>query len=660
MSGGGKDPRQPMMKVWWSAVAALFAAGIAFLLWPRAVAAPVPTAAAAAAAAVPTGAAAASCGVGDEAGLQPPVVGTDRREVTPAVTAEPGLQATSPWTLQVKVIDCDSQPVEDARVEVFGGDWTMNGTAADGTLVDLGRADGPPLHTAVTDAAGLAALTLTRRAVYVGARHAAFGQSLAQRVESADEVRAKHVTLLLARAVEVRGTVVDANLHAVPFTTVAVGANRRVRRGMASDASVDLAMTDARGRFRFEAMAFAPIWLRAVAAGDDAPCVHLVATAGLDVLVPFPGAVTITGIVLDAEGAPVPDARVEATAAGGDRAAAWRAESWPQALYEDRVLASTSTSAASDGSFTLMMGELGDYQVSARFGIHFTQVSPPVPCTLSRQAPRARVDLRFEPMVAIRGVVCRADGAAVPSAVVRACQVGGEWSSNPQECGTLRVVADVDGHFAVPTPPRRQWCLAVAGEFGEALRSPVASASEGVELVLRDDPPASLYGEVVRDGDERPVTWFDLQWDLEGRGLAVTLPEMTAAGNCFTVPIPAVDGLRVLVRAEIDGPVVAVLGPLSRRGGDQRAVVRLPVPAAITVRLVDGGGQGLRGLLVTASHAGRAPEVEGRIDADGRATLRVVPGTVRFAVTRGYETLCAREVVVTSGANPELVLQVTL
>lgn len=567
-------------------------------------------------------------------------------------SAVPAAADHTAWTLRVTVLDDGSQPVAGATVEVFHGEHVANGAAT----VWLGRAPGAAFTTATSDAQGCCRIVVDSARVYVGAWHPAFGRSVAAAATRGVE---EEVQLWLGHPVLVRGTVIDAARQPVPFARVhAESSEGTQRERMKRAVSTDLAACNADGRFAFEAEAEAWLVVDAEADGHRSLQVPVVVHDGVDVVVPFAGALCISGRLLDADGQPVGQARIELMPVQLVNDLKGTRSSWrPPGIS---LFRGEPVRTGSDGAFSHDVLSYGSYWLAAVDPSEPKARTGLVECAVTPMQPDIFVELRLLRPVAIRGRVLRADGQPVYGAVVQAEQTGSDWGAWIRDCPSCMDTTSEDGSFAIVVAPRRRWRVAVQLEGMVAAQDGVASEAAGIELVPRVVQLGRLRGEVVRLADGQPVERVDVCWINDSTAARRGVYAVKADGNRFDTEIPDGDGWTLHVSTQQAGLGGAMLGPFTAGMREsQELLVRLPARVLVPVRVVDPHGTPLRGLQVVGQYLGPGGSYP-RTDADGRVELSLAPGAARLAVVRGFEQLAERRLVVGTAVNPEAVIVVTL
>jgi carboxypeptidase family protein len=410
------------------------------------------------------------------------------------------------------------------------------------------------------------------------------------------------------------------------------------------------AVTDSTGAFVFEHVAPWTYWLEVRADGwtrppgerasgledsSDDPRIVVVrregATPGLDVL--LERTVSIRGVFLDAEGAPVADGKVEGCYRGhlSEVPDPRPARTGPDGRFEMLNL-------VPGASVTLTARRAGCYETEG------VPARAPADCVVLRLAPEGRVV-----------VTCRTESGSVP----RGCMVSfnGGWTYRP---------VDASGRCRSPLIEAREYrsasILAFAPGFDESDEREVevrAGIEIPVEIILSTSSPKDTgvaQGRVV-DETGRPLVGVGVyadegtnallgRTDVDGRFHVPHLPsgisEVTLARNGFTRELASL---------------------ADRSGSDVEVVLRRPGILAGTVRDVDGSP--VRGVSVCAEPGtARAwpwrDDLRTRTDESGSFRLEARAEQVYRLEVRAGRVLTARGEVMPGGDPLELVVPTPL
>ncbi|MFO0931243.1 MAG: carboxypeptidase-like regulatory domain-containing protein [Planctomycetota bacterium] len=523
--------------------------------------------------------------------------------VTPGGHATFDLVVTRGARLAGAVFGADGSPVAGAVVRAEGrgdavamrapGAGPVTATGADGLfLLDGLVADAP--YDVVVSA--------------LGAADARVGPTVATTATTPPRVE---VRLVAPRAVEI--TVVEAESNA-PVVGALVSVSAGDGPGGRSRAA-----TDGRGVAKVEVPPAVAATVH-VSHDDFLRAEPAALAAGGDRLtVTLRRALSITGVLVDGDGAPVPETRVSATSTGR----------WVRPVATDGA-----------GRFRLTGLEPGTYDLEARV-LRESKVG--LVATARCVAGATGVELRLaRPEGQASGLLVRvvgADGKPVPRASVRV--VFGERGSSGATAEDGLAIVDVSGREgglvgATVTASRPR---SIAGQplpFGAATIGPLVGSEVEVEVRL---PPEKVVSGVLLDPDGKPV-----------RGAVVVAADATQASNLSwafrdeqsDLPRARTDAegrfrLGGLGDEEVEvfvapPPEFPTPDPVKARGGTSDLVITLTAGLAATVTVLDEAGAPVAGASVTTSalaerrpgEASRAP-LDGpraRADASGVARLR--------------------------------------
>ena len=277
-----------------------------------------------------------------------------------------GEMAAGTWPLVVKVVDANGDPVAAAAIELH---QTRRGGGA-----IAGR----------TDAEGICSLAIDRERVWVRARHSRIGRSLLVAADEAEFHNAR-LRLLLWRPVRVAGIVLTADGRPWPKAQVSIEPRQILYGSKSPHVWPSRVVTDAAGRFSFEAAAHVPGFARLSMPGFENIDAEWVAKEGAQVVLAVPGAFRIEGTIVDPSGNPI------------------RARAFLK--HEDDYRSGAQLPVAAE-RFTLEPKGIGKWQVSAvpedASGGEMIAVAD---VELTMERPRAYVELRMEKLGDVPDVV---------------------------------------------------------------------------------------------------------------------------------------------------------------------------------------------------------------------------------------------------------------
>ena len=606
-----------------------------------------------------------------------------RQELPPAPptkpTADPAFDASpvrvDPWLARFVVVDEDDTPVDDATITI----WAATKVPADEGVRSLvpgithyyqGHSTDPlvELHTA---ADGRASTTLDLEQVDLAATsptHGTTGELPLFHTQS----RTAGTRLVLEQPIPIRGIVRNAFGTPVARATVQARINggSTLQRGQRQ--APEPVTTDADGRFELPGHLGCSYVVAAEA--DGARTLHESVWVNdhqpKQLVLTFPGAITIRGFVLDADGQPVAKARVRL----------WR-EFHPEApdqKPDDYEIAETTSAA--DGSFAMPARRFARYQLVATAeqtssGLLWTETSA--------ARPHAEVVLRLVQPVPTSGHVLHADGSPFADVIVRARPEQGQGerggvavpSAEDRFPAVPEVTTDKDGGFALRVHPGTPWTLfACPAKEHELLRYAalgVVAGNRDLRIVLDD---AQLHGCRVRGtvlASDPPVDdcrfYLLLVDELTGRERNRTL-DQHLDGDRFELPrLPLGARFSLLVLPTKRGsrmpgqtPYAPTrCGPFAADRADVDIQVQVQRWAEVPVRVLSSDGTPARGVLVNTVSAVALPFGTGplAVDAEGRVVLKNrLPGVATITFWREQDKLCEQPLTLLPGTNPEVVV----
>lgn len=617
-----------MQKVWiGAAAAAVLAAG--WLAWPQRAA----DAALVDAPLSPPAAAAAS-------DKQQPLQGerTDRTLLaSPSAPAPPTITASvAPITVRALVVDSHGDPVADAEIAVYAAKPAVDehGQPRQAYV----RLPSPPLLRAHTDVAGNTSFRIDRES-FVAARKDGLGISGDIRVAPEMRELCAELRLVLRPSLRITGTVLMAD--GSPARGASVDCFSFGERGWHLPPA---AITGEDGRFAFELVAERAFTFGAHLGDQHAPAIQIgpdKEPADRDITLRFPGAFSVRGVLLDADGRPTAGSIRLLTQPGQ------RARGHHQAKANAR------------GEFALLLTEGGSFEI---FGGVAGQNVVHMPLLLDGDNPHRNVTLRLPPridaMIAGRavdehGIGCAGVKVAVgPLSEEPAWMLLGLSKLQPQYRHLTDTAAD--GSFRFVVPGNQGYRLS----FGKALwvHGPeVMPPAENVLLIVRDADQQgfTIHGRVIAAATGRPVAQFRA-FLVEHQTSGGSSDSAIANGKDGTFeagPYPI--GRRYSVRVEADGFGDADLGPFDATVRCEQLTARMQALGSVLVTVLRADGmpavKAHVGLDRQGSHPFEAAH-QGDTDAEGR---------VRIAnLTADSYTLYATAEVATAGkAQNELVVR---
>jgi len=572
--------------------------------------------------------------------LAEPRGGEAHPRVPLAADAVPNLAPGQRWAVQVRDAAATAVPGAEVRALACTGDSV---------------AAAAPSVVATTDLDGRAEVWLPDAVLFLEAGKEGVGRSgLVRAVFGQSEV-----VLTLRREATIAGRVLDALGSTVPGALV-----RATVTGARLSSSLPVApapvRTDDAGRFHTTAEPDVHFQLVADDGHQLSLPVDVRTEAGgrHEVLLCMAGAWSIAGVVVDAANAP---------GRGYVRVARDRRHE-PSADDEPRRVV-----VGSDGRFSVAVDGPGRFLVQA---LGEDSWSEPAAVEVAFASPHPEVTLRFPPTGAIAGRVVT-DGRACAGARVRIVpeRRPGQVSSLPSEEQAARtpiVTTDHDGRFRVEALPAGGASYEVF-IYPDAKNMRVVARRGGVRpgddelhfaLTALETRGAVLTLVLTHADDGSPVRDVEaaLVFPRAGGGVVTApLPEVDGDGRLTLPPLSPLIAFGVSLRPTGRGRAACApvhVGPIELTGDETRRV-RLQRAASVTVRVLDRDGRpraGRQVVCVCAHPLPDAPPGIGRAtDARGEVRFeRLPPGELEVRLPAGR---AARTVVLTPGANPDVVMQ---
>jgi hypothetical protein len=590
---------------------------------------------------------------------------------------DPAPVHVAPWTPDILVVDEDDLPVTEAIVTIWASTKVERSAEVrkqygGSRHAYQGHAENPTLRVH-TDEDGRA-----RPAPVLDLESYAFAASKDGIGNSAEAptwyTRKVEVKLVLARSFQVRGQVLRADGSPGVGATVTAGPSF-YPTPQSSPAPV---VTDAEGRFAMALQGRGKWDFRANLDGQTSlpNKVQVLSEPVPEVVISFPGAINLTGLVVDADGKPVPQASVRA----------WR-EYRLNSKDQDPDDYETGYADADDaGRFTIAVQRCARYELLASQKGHAT--SELVWTETTREKPHAEVRLVLQRFAEIRGRVLHENGTPFAGVRVVASAEAGEaagYAAVPtrrdlfEQAGLSTSAAD--GAFLLQVHPGTSWTLITRPvpdqwHIGTKMAG-VAPGRRDVDLVITADDlgGCTVRGSVLSaaDGTEIADCGFELvTYDKDGVRLSSAGVKANVHGNQFTLP-PLPCGRRFGLRVYLNGPenrpdgsrfpsmdgpfAPREIGPFTTSRQGLELVVRLDVWGDLPVRVLASDGSVPRGVSVVAWSAMLTsiswPALH--LDHEGRALLRGRdPGLHHLRVLVGERVIQEQDVTIAPGLNQEL------
>lgn len=591
---------------------------------------------------------------------------------------DPSPVAVPPWLARFLVTDEDERPIADATVTI----WRVPRVRFDPALqARTGKSvgystehDPDALFELRTDATGRATATLALECVAAGAAKA--GVKSGQRLLDHQRDGAGETRFVLEATVLLHGKVVRADGAPAAGARVTTLVNGTTEFSRQYPPQPEIVVADATGCFAVPVVMHGGYDLVAELGKERSFREHcwIEKNAVPEVVLVFPGAITLNGTVVDADGAPVDRARVTA---------------WREFRFGDPTQASddyerTGTKTAADGSFSIPVRKHRRYQMLATADGHATSEAVWVEPTAAR--PRVDVRLVLQRFTTIGGTVRHADGSPFPavrvSARIHAPHDHGTATPSSanlyQDCQS--VVSDTNGRFSLTVHPGTTWTVSawpIQGDlFVSVAIDPVQPGTQDLEIVIRDEELQGcvVRGEVIPPAGARLPAGFevDVVSDTAGRRFWHGSPSGRCDDNHFELPPLPIGKQFSLVVFPLDarkrrviprdpGPFAPCrVGPFTatREGLDLQ--VRLEPWGELPLRVLTADGTPARSVLVKAYCEPRIDihDPQGWIDADGGVCLKhCMPGATRLRLLREALPAHELELVVQPGLNPEQVVR---
>ncbi len=580
-----------------------------------------------------------------------------------AVGKGPGLHV-APWFARLLVVDEDQQPVPDATVTI----WRAKRSGRPGSL-----REGAPLIELRTDTFGRTVARLEHESLFVAAQKDGVGRSADVRLLTAYSAE-RETKVVIEAGIVLRGRVlrVDGLPAAGAKVITRVNGFSTAQRGGASNPEPVLAGAD--GRFEIPVQIHAGYRLYAEQGGvrtfSEELFVH--GASPPEVLLSFPGGITISGQVVDPEGIPVAGAEVSG----------WREYHLNGSNQEIDGYERVRKDCGEDGRFSMSVRRHARYVLIANGGSLANSTATWVETTVAR--PHVRLQLALQEFAMIRGWVLRGGGSALPGIGVGARAEKGEARGSSAFPGRRDLfglstpsVSYKNGYFELAVHPDTTWTVA-AVPFRDNRhlwidRTGIVPGGSEIELRLSEAELAGcvVHGTVQRT-DGEPLGQYEVVLVKYRDGKACSGGRIAAVieEDGFTLPALALGheyGLVVLSKegdarhARYKGPVAPhEIGPFRTDTAELSFEFRLQPFAEVTVRVLDASGQPARRVRVGGQfQVASGPFMASReLDADGKVTLkRCVPGTELLTIYGTSSKLHEQKLSLSPGLNPEVVVR---
>jgi hypothetical protein len=552
-----------------------------------------------------------------------------------------------PFSVSVVVLNAEGERVPDALVEVWD------------EAVSLTRRSSSVLESRTTDPSGRCTLTATSRRNALFASKSGVGTSGDWLLGGLAEER-NEVVMVLHPQSKVRGLVLRADGTPARGAMVSFWLSATNRRGNPRPPPDQV--TDAEGRFEVE-LESADIFYGLEAKDEEKRSGEwsVLARPGetKEVTLRFPGALAITGVLLDPDGRPV----------AGGWVGGWERRRVGE--YAHPVMPHGKTEP--DGSFRLETPRLGEYTV-AGLADGFAETEPAT-ARLTEGSPTASVSLSLFPASFIHGRVRRKTGEPVAGVFVRAWphRLEGDratfrvffpgWFKTDHPSG--RTAAD--GTFRLePADPRLEYTVSSLPDGnpwgGRIRRRGVVPGGSPLEIVVTEEERrgAALAGIVESETTGRPLERFELTLSHQEAGEASWI----SYGQPGPIEDPdgrfRIEGLvvgdRYRIEVQADGHARVLVEPWTMEPTGKELRVRLPGPARLEVHVLDAARRPVSFAEVSLRRRSEVPVPRFwdplRADEAGIASVEGIdPGRYEFRATKGAAKSVPVEAEVRGGST---------
>ncbi|MCA8974811.1 MAG: sigma-70 family RNA polymerase sigma factor [Planctomycetes bacterium] len=541
-----------------------------------------------------------------------PVGGTEQlapdREPAAVAGGEPvastdAVPLPSPVTARLLVVDADGDVVADAEVVLFEPDVVADGKG--GWRPARRRCAGPPVWQGHTGVDGRVRVPVQGES-FIAARKQGVGATGDLRVHPSMVELRDEWRVVLRPHQHVRGVVLQSDGTPAAGAEVSCHFTSNRYRHLATE--LPPVTADAEGRFDFEVLPELDYRFHARLDGRLARA-YVETRPGTDdyeVALRFPGAYSVRGLLLGADGRPV---------AGEVRLVSPVGTAWHAAK------------ADADGRFVMLLTEAGSFELVG--GVE-GQTAAHTPVVLDAARPHAEATLRLTPFLVIagraedeRGRPCAGVSAGVSpvrerDAVYRACaELQGIYA---------RGATAEDGSFRFLVPAGCSYQVGYRATPDLFVRGPVVT------------PPAADIVLVVRESDRRGFTVTCRVFAAatgaavpafrvylvthEGAGFSDHALGQGSDGAFAAGPLPV--DRRYSLRFEAEGLGSLSVGPFDATVREEAVTVRLPQLGSLLCAVLRPDGRPAVGAQIGLDRDGNhpfEPAHQGRTDADGRIEL---------------------------------------
>ena len=559
-------------------------------------------------------------------------------------------KVVEPWQLNVLVVDGDGEPLQGARVAVSPA--PDRARATDAELATIAA----PIAVLVADVRGRASTMVALPELRVVATHRDIASEPVAVAAGAVEAR-----IVVEPKVLLRGRVVRSDGREWP------GAEVKVEYPFAVYVPVPVPVhSDAEGRFEIQVTrrAWGNTLVHAESNGRRSfACQFRSSLRQLPELVlTEPGAHSIEGVVVDANGYPSVGAgvRVLRVGAGSEHGPFERTEVFPHERTD------------AHGKFVVLVDQCGDYQVMA--AVEELCSSRIAAVSVSNERPRARVDLSLPAHATIAGVVRLADGQPCRGVEVTASPDGPEANADGGWYRFTGATAKTDheGRFTLRVHPETTWMVEawpVADQHEFAVQQPhIAAGRQDLAFAIDDMHPAhcTVQVQVQHESGAPAIDGFRFEVSRADPGSRRRQIIGTASASTFALPpLPIGVDYYLDVAPGLEGdsrsnPTLAPVrhGPFRTAGASMQLAVPLVRIGEVQLTVLRADRSPARGAWCRLE---RRPclfawhEFNRFVDPDGvvRET-RCVPGPHRLFIFGERGVLLERDVTIVPGLNQDL------
>lgn len=389
-----------------------------------------------------------------------------------------------------------------------------------------------------------------------------------------------------------------------------------------------------------------------------------------EVVLSFPGAITLNGVVVDPEGKAVAEATVSI----------WRECHRDDPKQDPNDFETASAKSGADGRFTVAVRKHARYQLLASAPGHAK--SEIVWSEPSSVRPHAEVRLQVQAFGKIAGVVRHADGSPFRGVRVGARADGPQFGSvaGPSVRERFQEVTATtsasDGSFSLKVHPGTVWSIVVHPVAEQptlfSITKGVAPGRSDVTIIVGADDLAGciVSGRVVLAGNDQPLDTFDVDvvdYDGLGKPVSKTSAKPKFDRNRFDLPpLPLGRTIAILVTPREAGKLrsqpypPARLGPFTTSSAGIDLQVRIDAWGEQPVQALSADGTPARYARVHAVGDEDFGSTTGAlaVDAEGRAVLKqCAPGVHKLQVWNESGLLLEQPVTILPGLNPEVVVR---